>query len=95
MLSQHCVSEEWEALSQILLCVAMVVRVSPSCEKTAPKTFSSSFVRSLANAFAIAVIDTVSSHGFIVYHLSTVYARFPLRSPLKKDKAAAVGLYAS
>ena len=73
----------------------MVVRVSPSCEKTAPKTFSSSFVRSLANAFAIAVIDTVSSHGFIVYHLSTVYARFPLRSPLKKDKAAAVGLYAS
>lgn len=49
----------------MLLCVAIVVIVSPSCERTAPKRLSSLTVSLHANALASAVMDAVNSHGFI------------------------------
>ena len=51
--------------SQMLLCVAIVVSVSPNCDSTAPQRLNSSSFHSRANALAIAVMDVVSSHGFI------------------------------
>lgn len=50
----------------MLLCVEIVVSVSPSCEKTAPNKLSSFVVSLHANALAIAVTDAVSSHGLIL-----------------------------
>ena len=49
--------------SQMLFCAAIVVSVSPNCERIAPKRVSSLALKLHANALAIAVIDTVSSHG--------------------------------
>ena len=47
----------------MLFCVAIVVNVSPNCERIVPKRVSSLALNLHANALAIAVIDTVRSHG--------------------------------
>ena len=52
-------------VSQMLLCVAIVFNVSPSCERTAPQMVNSFTDNLQARAFAIAVMDAVSSHGLI------------------------------
>ena len=46
--------------------MAIVDKVSPNCAKTALKRDSSLMLNLQANAFAIAVTDAVSSHGFTV-----------------------------
>ena len=60
---------DYSVLPQRLLCVAMVVSVSPSCVSTAPNMVSSLTVRLLASVLASAVIAAVNSHGFILRHL--------------------------
>ena len=53
-------------LQQMLFWVAMVSSVSPSCVNATPSKLISSTVRLHASAFAIAVMDAVSSQEFIV-----------------------------
>ena len=50
----------------MLLCVAIVISVSPNWVKVTPSRFSSSTVRLLAMALAKAVTVAVSSQEFIV-----------------------------
>lgn len=49
---------------QMLLWVAMVSSVSPSCVKVTPSRFSSSSDSLQASALAAAVIEAVNSHAF-------------------------------
>ncbi len=59
--------------SHKVLCNAIVVKVSPNCMNVDPKRLNSSVLSLHANAFAIAVIDAVNSHGFIITPLMIVY----------------------
>lgn len=59
--------------SQILLWVEMVTSVSPSCTKIEAKSSISSLESFCAIVLATAVIETVSSHAFIVYHPDIYY----------------------
>ena len=49
---------------QMLRCVAMVIKVSPSCVKVTPSKFSSSSVSLQASALATAVMEAVNSQEF-------------------------------
>ena len=53
----------------MLLCVAMVRRVSPNCVRVTPNRVSSSSVSLQASAFAKAVMEAVNSQEFTKDHL--------------------------
>lgn len=74
--------------SQRVLCNAMVVKVSPNCAKVAPKRLISSTLNLHASAFAIAVIDAVNSHEFIISPLILYVVRFEM---FKRDKKKICG----
>ena len=61
-------------LQQMLFCVAMVRRVSPNCVRETPNSSNSSWLNWQASQFAIAVMDAVSSHAFIVSPSALYYA---------------------
>lgn len=64
----------------MVLWVAIVVIVSPSCVKIAPNRLSSSADRLHASAFAMAVMDAVSSQGVMKHHLNLGYDFVPFVS---------------
>ena len=68
----HDSFEQFHSFSQKLRCTAMVVSVSPSCEKIAPTKPSSSVVNWHAMVFARAVMAAVSSQGFMSLHLTAM-----------------------
>ena len=58
----------------MLLCAAIVSKVSASWVRTAPSRFSWSVVSRQARALAMAVIEAVSSHGFTKIPPGVLYA---------------------
>lgn len=59
----------------MVLCIAMVAKVSPNCVKVEPKRLSSSMLNLHAIAFASTVMDAVNSHEFLKSPLMLYYAR--------------------